>query len=236
MNQEFRNRGEEQTRIESFSDAVFALAITLLLISSKPPSNFEELVGFTQEIIPFAICITLLSLIWWEHFVFFLRYGFRNQRVVFYNIFFLFIVLFYVYPLKFLAKFITLLFGGVFYRPLWQGAVEMASVKDVPWMMMIYGIGAASIFGVLALMYAYAYKKRQALELNEIECFDTKVSIRNNILMASVPLLSSILAFIFHQSVWAGAVSGFSYFLYFPIMFGNGLKVSKQRKALIKDQ
>lgn len=34
MNQEFRYRGEEPGRLENFSDAVFALAITLLLIST----------------------------------------------------------------------------------------------------------------------------------------------------------------------------------------------------------
>ena len=34
MNQGFRYRGEEPGRLENFSDAVFALAITLLLIST----------------------------------------------------------------------------------------------------------------------------------------------------------------------------------------------------------
>ncbi|MDN4165058.1 TMEM175 family protein [Cytophagales bacterium LB-30] len=233
MNNEFRNRGEGQTRIEAFSDAIFALAITLLLISSKAPQNFQELKQFTNEIIPFAICLVLLTLIWWEHFVFFIRYGFKNRRIVVYNTLLLFIVLFYVYPLKFLTKYISLLFGGIFHRPLWQKTMEMAGVRDVPYLMIIYGLGAAAIFLVLALMYHYAYKQREALELNAIETFDTKTSIKTNILMASIPLISCLLAFLSRNTSWAGFTSGFVYFLYFPVMFIHAFQVAKARQKIL---
>lgn len=59
----FGYRGLEQTRIETFSDAVFALAVTLLILSSSVPQNFSELLASFSQIFPFAICITLLMLI-----------------------------------------------------------------------------------------------------------------------------------------------------------------------------
>ncbi|NOS55683.1 MAG: DUF1211 domain-containing protein, partial [Cyclobacteriaceae bacterium] len=77
LNQEFRFRGQEPGRLENFSDAVFALAITLLLISTSPPSSFEQVKRFAFDLITFLLCIALIISIWYEHYVFFLRYGLR---------------------------------------------------------------------------------------------------------------------------------------------------------------
>ena len=73
MNQEFRFRGEEPGRLENFSDAVFALAITLLLISTSPPTTFEQIKRFVWDLIPFCLCIIFIIMIWHEHFTFFFR-------------------------------------------------------------------------------------------------------------------------------------------------------------------
>jgi len=236
MNKEFRYRGESTTRIETLSDAVFALAITLLLISTSPPSSFQQLRLFVLEIIPFAMCIALISLLWYEHFIFFIRYGFRNGYIVFLNTVLLFILLFYVYPLKFLTKVITCIFGWMLTESplLFQEFKSMMEGGNMAELMVIYGLGAASLFIVFALMYRYAYKKSEELELSEIEKFDTRMSIRTNLLMASVPLLSVLLAFIFSfDQFLVGMISGFAYFLYGPVMFLHGRRVQKARAQLL---
>lgn len=239
LNPEFRYRGEEQTRVEAFSDAVFALALTMLLISTKPTRDFNELLDFTTELVPFGLCLTAIITIWHEHFVFFLRYGFRNPRIVMMNSILLFIVLFYVYPLKFLA---TLLFYLFWYAVTGttQVALQVNKMMDggnVATLMVIYGLGLAAISFMFCMMYRYALKRAGELDLNAIEIFETRVSLVKNILMGSIPLLSVFLALIFYfnQSL-SGTISGFTYFLYMPVMMLYGRSVDRRRKRLILDQ
>lgn len=234
MNPDFRHRGIEPGRMENFSDAVFALAITLLLISTSPPSNFDQIKRFVWEIIPFAMCIIFIILIWHEHFTFFFRYGLRNSKVLVLNSIFLIIVLFYVYPLKFLTKLILLPLSILFSQEnLRQEMLGMIRGEDMADLMIIYGLGAFAVFSILMLMYRYAYKQADALELNELERFDTLSKIKMNRLMGIVPLVSVSIAIIFHGHWMGGMLAGFSYFLYTPVMFMFGKKNDKERKALV---
>lgn len=236
LNQEFRFRGQEPGRLENFSDAVFALAITLLLISTSPPSSFEQVKRFAFDLIPFLLCIALIISIWYEHYVFFLRYGLRNGKIVMLNTLFLVIVLFYVYPLKFLTKLILFPIAAMTGQD--NILTEMNGLikgKDVADLMIIYGLGAAAVFLVLRWMYAYAYKQADALELNEIERFDTRSRIQSNTLMATVPLLSVMMAIIFHGHWIAGLISGMTYFLYTPIMVLFARNVDRRRKKCLEE-
>lgn len=232
----FRLRGKEPGRLENFSDAIFALAITLLLISTSPPTNFEQVKRFAYELLPFLVCITLIMLIWHEHFQFFLRYGLRNSRMLVLNTLFLAIVLFYVYPLKFLTKIIILFPVGYLLgdQALLNDLKNMINAQDMGQLMIIYGFGATCVFLVLRQMYRYALSKADELGLSELEKFDTRISIRTNFLMALVPMVSVVFSIIFINHWLAGPVAGFVYFLYTPIMFAHGRRADKKRKALIE--
>jgi uncharacterized membrane protein len=235
-NKQFRYRGVQPGRLENFSDACFALAITMLLISTSPPTTFEQVRRFVWELIPFVLCITLIAMIWHEHFVFYFRYGLRNGPVIVLNTIFIVITLFYVYPLKFLTRTILLpltrLAGETEIFNEMQGMIK---ARDWGALMMIYGygFGAASTFLVLALMYRHALKMKSELELTEIEVFDTRTKIITNLCLASVPLLSATMAVILYGSPWAGAIAGPLYFLYMPVMFIHGYRVDKKRAKLL---
>jgi uncharacterized membrane protein len=237
MNKEFRFRGEEPGRLENFSDAVFALAITLLLISTSAPSNFEQIKKFVWELIPFSACIVLIVLIWHEHFVFFYRYGLRNPKVIALNTIFLVIVLFYVYPLKFLCKLLILfpLARAFNEQTLLIELSAMLRVEDVSQLMVIYGFGASSIFFTLMFLYRYALKNSALLQLNQVEEFDTRHSMYSNLLMGSVPLISALIAFLFRDLQLGGMISGFTYFLYTPIMYFYNMRMTKRRKKLLEE-
>jgi len=111
----------------------------------------------------------------------------------------------------------------------------MMALQDVGQLMIIYGVGAMLVFLVLCLMYRYALKQADALELSELERYDTRVSIRSNLLMASVPMMSVVLAVFLRNSLWAGSVAGFAYFLYTPMMFRYRYVADRKRKLLLEE-
>jgi protein-S-isoprenylcysteine O-methyltransferase Ste14 len=74
----FRWRGGEVSRIEAFTDAVFALSVTLLVVSTQVPSSYAGLIA-TMKLFPaFALSFILLLLVWYFHFIHFRRYGLED--------------------------------------------------------------------------------------------------------------------------------------------------------------
>ena len=96
-------RRAETSRLEGFSDAVFAFALTLLVVSLQVPSSFDELVRTLRSFIAFAASFAALIWIWYLHRQFFRRFGLGDGPMIVLNSTLLFVVLLYVYPLKFLS-------------------------------------------------------------------------------------------------------------------------------------
>lgn len=166
----FRWRGGEITRLEGFTDAVFALAVTLLIVSLEVPRTFSELAQTMKGFVPFAVCFALLAHVWHRHYIFSRRYGLQTTYSVFLNSVLLFVVLFYVYPLKFLF---TLSLGGLFGGTTRPG-LPMIELRQMPALVAVFSLGYAAVFSVFALLHLYAYRKRRELELNEYEALHTR--------------------------------------------------------------
>jgi len=101
-------------------------------------------------------------------------------------------------------------------------------------LMVIYGAGIAGIFLVLMFMYRYALKNTEELGLNKLEIFETKVSINNNLLMASIPLLSILLSLLIPNPIIGGIIGGFTYLLYWPVVHVFVRRTGKKRKLLLE--
>jgi Endosomal/lysosomal potassium channel TMEM175 len=95
-------RRYETSRLEQFSDAAFAFALTLLVVSLEVPRSYGALIALIRQFPSFACCFALLVWIWHEHNMFFRRYGLHDNWTVVINGVLIFVVLFYVYPLKFM--------------------------------------------------------------------------------------------------------------------------------------
>lgn len=94
-------RGREVSRIEGFSDAVFGFALTLLVVSLEVPDTIEGLKQILRGFIPFAATFALMCWIWFEHYAFFRKFDAEDPLTILLNCVLLFLVLFFVYPLKF---------------------------------------------------------------------------------------------------------------------------------------
>ena len=241
LNPRFNYRGLNQTRIEAFSDAVFAVAFTLVVLSSSVPDTFEELRRSIQDIIPSFICIVLIVVIWYQHYIFFLRYGLQNAGIVVINTFLTFMVLIYVYPLKFLARFLVELYSGILFgTPInfVESFGEPITGDNMRLLMTAYGGGAALIFCSTAWMYRHAFKKRVDLGLDAYEIYATKVSIWQNVLMGSIPFLSTLIAFLhpFGMGAINFSIAGFTYMLYPLVMITFGQVIKRKTNARFPQQ
>jgi uncharacterized membrane protein len=176
---EFRWRSREIVRMEGLSDAVFGFAITLLIVALEVPRTSEELLETMRGFIPFAMTFAILYVIWYRQFVFFRRYGLEDRTTVVLNGALLFVVLFFVFPLKFLlSTMVERLLGHRMVR-LPDGTLEQAiRPEHAAPMMTIYGLGFGALFAILALLHAHAWRQRDSLDLNELERLDTRLAVR----------------------------------------------------------
>ncbi len=94
----------DSARLEAFSDGVFAFAATLLVVALEVPSTMLELEKVLLGFVPFTLSFGALVFLWSVHRSFFRRFPLGDPMTVALNSCLLFVVLFYVYPLKFLAR------------------------------------------------------------------------------------------------------------------------------------
>jgi len=72
----FRLRGMEMTRLETFIDAAFAFAISMLVIAPQQiPDNIEALLGAFKNVPAFVASIIVLGIFWRGHWLWSRRYG-----------------------------------------------------------------------------------------------------------------------------------------------------------------
>jgi len=231
----FRWRSHEISRIEGLSDAVFGFAITLLVVSLEVPKTFKELAETMNGFGAFAASFLLLFLVWFNQHKFFRRYGLQDATTVWLNAALLFVVLFYVYPLKFLFTFLIDMFtGGHGEVRLPNGNVEamIEGHQQMGTLMLIFGFGYLAVFGVFVLLHLHAYRKRHELELTDIERFDTLSSIQESGLNCGIALVS-ICIVLFAGSRYSG-LAGVCYMMTGVVMGVHGFIMGARRKKLEK--
>jgi uncharacterized membrane protein len=177
---EFQWRSREVSRLEGLSDTVFGFAITLLIVSLEVPRTSAELLETMRGFIAFALTFAILYSLWHRQFIFFRRYGLEDTRVVILNGALLLFVLFFVFPLKFLANTLVNRALGLGKSVVLSDGRTVPAIQQADWpaLFAVYGLGFAAMFAVYAALYHHAYTKREELALNAVEVHDTRESVR----------------------------------------------------------
>lgn len=215
----FRWRSGEITRLEAFCDVVFGFALTLLVVSLEVPRNYTELMAAMRGFVPFAICFAQLVMIWRAHYIFSRRYGLEDRYTVFLNVALLFVVLFYVYPLKFVFTMLFLEILGA----LPASALDVAQASVV---MRIYAVGFASVFVLFLLMYVHAYRLRRELNLSAAEVRETRNAVQENLILALIGAIS------FSFALYRSDLAGWTYALIGPALWAHGAFFGKKVRLL----
>jgi uncharacterized membrane protein len=214
MANKFKIRSENPSRLENFSDAVFAFSITLLMISLEVPKNFTQILELSDELIAFAVTIIPLFIVWQQHRLFFRRYGLDDNKILILNTSLLFIVLIFIFPLKFLSLFLVRFYSSIVFGTQTVFGT-MINGEQVPMLMVYYGMGALGLVFVFSRFYKHALNKKDELELNTYELRHTEYYKRLFTHLCFIPIISIVfvLAIMFFNITFASIGSGMLYAL-----------------------
>ena len=213
----FRLRGLDMTRIETFTDAAFAFALTLLVISLDPPTTMQALTGALVHVPGFVLSATLLMVFWNGHHRWSRRYGLNDGTSIVLSCLLVFTILVFVYPLRYMASAVTASTASLMGLPIGPDVhtLGITSVQDVNLMFVIYGIGFMFMSMSIALLNLHAWRQRHDLELDETECIETRTELGTWCILFIAALLSTVTAAAFPNAL---PIAGWSYALLGVVM------------------
>ncbi len=209
----FQHRGKEIFRIEALSDAVFAFSVSLLAASLEVPQTFDELKIITRGAIPFFLTVTLIFLFWYQQYIFFRRYGLNDLRIILLNLAYLAVVIFYVYPLKFLFSLLISSWGGIdlFSKANEKGLVILSG-DEFPQLIILFSIGYFLIWFIIYLMHQHILHLSKSFAFTRFEKLLTQKEVRGALWNSLIGLSALVFAF-FHVETLAGIC-----YLFIPVI------------------
>jgi uncharacterized membrane protein len=226
VEKDFRLRGLEVTRLDTFVDAAFAFALTLLVISfDEIPSSIPEMLAAVKRIPGFAASFVVLMMFWLQHRRWSRRYGLENSKTVLLSLTLIFVMLVYVYPLRMVFEgMFSNLTGGYL-----SASYRIETFDDLRMMFVFYSAGFLALSLIVSQLYRTAIHSAAALGLNAIELKKSNLEMRSWALAACFALLSILLAFLL-QGPWVVA-AGYMYFALLPAMRIPALLDRRRNKA-----
>src|SRR5216110_1591739 len=192
----FRLRGIAMTRLETFIDAAFAFAISMLVIAAQQiPDNIEALLAAFKNVPTFICSIAVLGIFWRGHWLWSRRYGLEDSVSI----------LIFIYPLKaiFGAMWSLISNGQVGHQ--FSLHTTEAQARTI---FAIYALGLIAISAEILLLNLRAWQLRDPLRLNARERLMTRGELTGWSIPVSVGIVSLVFSFTLpiEQIAWCGWV------------------------------
>src|SRR5947199_1679344 len=202
----FRLRGMEMTRLETFIDAAFAFAISMLVIAAQQiPDNIQALLAAFKNVPTFICSIAVLGIYWRGHWLWSRRYGLEDGVSILISWAVIVTILIFIYPLK-------AIFGAMWYF-ISSGQVGQpfslhTTESQARTIFAIYAVGLIAISAEILLLNLRAWQLREPLRLNALEALVTRGELTRWSIPVGVGLVSLVLALTLpaEQIQWSGWV------------------------------
>jgi transmembrane protein TMEM174 (potassium channel) len=202
----FRLRGMEMTRLETFIDAAFAFAISMLVIAAQQiPDNIQTLLAAFKNVPTFVCSIAVLGIFWRGHWLWSRRYGLEDGASILISWAMIVTILIFIYPLK-------AIFGAMWYL-LSSGEIGQpfslhTTESQARTIFAIYALGLIAISAEILLLNLRAWQLRGPLRLNEWESLVTRGELSGWSIPVSVGIVSLVFALTLprEQIQWSGWV------------------------------
>ncbi len=226
----FRLRGESVSRLETFVDAAFAFAVTMMVISvGALPQSVAELMQALHRVPTFVACFGILMLFWASHNRWSRRYGLETSGTTLLSLSFVLVVLIWLYPLRMvIAGAFTLITGG------WvPSEMQASTASDLQDCFLIYGAGFAALCLILLQLHRLALAAADELRLDALERLETRRELGSHgILLGFAAVSIAMTFFLREQRSWIVSLPGFLYSGIGPAMHFHHARFHRLRKAL----
>jgi len=202
----FRLRGMQMTRLETFIDAAFAFAVSMLVIAAQQiPDNIQTLLAAFKNVPTFVCSIAVLGIFWRGHWLWSRRYGLEDSASILISWAMIVTILIFIYPLK-------AIFGAMWYllssRQVGQPFSLHTTESQARTIFAIYALGLIAISAEILLLNLRAWQLRDPLRLNARERLVTRSELTGWSIPIGVGIVSLVSALTLpaEQIQWSGWV------------------------------
>src|SRR4051812_7236622 len=202
----FRLRGMQMTRLETFIDAAFAFAISMLVIVAQQiPDDIASLLAAFKNVPTFICSIAVLGIYWRGHWLWSRRFGLEDGVSILISWTLIVTMLIFIYPLK-------AIFGAMWYL-ISSGRVGQpfslhTTETQARTIFAVYALGLIAISAEILLLNLHAWHLREPLRLNARERFMTRGELTGWSIPVSVGIVSLVFSFTLpiEKIAWCGWV------------------------------